>query len=90
MKEPDCERGTTTMPIAMSGVGLTEDQAAGRTCCYCPLTFGRLDPVQAPGGVEGGVLFLAAHPSCIRPSTSDPGTEGTVAASGRPERSRDD
>ena len=45
---------------------LNEDQAAGRTCCYCPLSFGRLDPVQAPAGVAG-VMFLAAHPSCIGP-----------------------
>ena len=89
MKEPDCERGTTTMPTVSGGVVLTEDQAAGRTCCYCPLTFGHLDPVQAPPGVEG-VMFLAAHPSCKRPSTSDPCTEGSVAASGRRERSRDD
>ena len=76
MKEPDCE------------VVLNEDQAAGRSCCYCPLTFGRLDPVPAPLGVEG-VMFLAAHPSC-RPSTTGPRTEGLLAASGRPERSRDD
>jgi hypothetical protein len=55
------------MPIVIGGVVLTEDQAAGRTCCYCPLTFGRLDPIQAPPGVEG-VMFLAAHPSCIGPS----------------------
>jgi len=76
------------MRIGAGGVVLTEDQAAGRTCCYCPLTFGRLDPVQAPPDVEG-VMFLAAHPSC-RPSMSDPRTEGLLAASGRPERSRDD
>jgi hypothetical protein len=88
MKEPDCERGTTTKCIVVGGVVLNEDQAAGRTCCYCPLTFGRLAPVQAPAGVEG-VMFLAAHRSC-RPSTSDRRTEGLVAASGRPERSRDD
>ena len=77
------------MTITMGGAVLSEDQAAGRTCCICPLTFGRLDPVQAPEGVEG-VLFLAAHPSCIGPSVGDPGTEGRVAASGRRERSRDD
>ena len=89
MKEPDCERGTTTMPIVVGGVLLNEGQAAGRTCCYCPRTFGRLDPVQPPPGVEG-VMVLAAHRACIAPSTSDPGTEGLLAASGRPERSRDD
>jgi hypothetical protein len=77
------------MRIVIGGAGLTEDQAAGRTCYFCPLTFGRLDPVQAPDGVEG-VLFLAAHPSCIGPSVGDPGTEGWVAASGRHERSRHD
>ena len=89
MKEPDCERGTTTMRSVVGGVVLNEDQAAGRTCCYCPLSFGRLDPVQAPAGVEG-VMFLAAHPSCIGASTSGPRIEGLLAASGRPERSRDD
>jgi hypothetical protein len=77
------------MPIVIAGVVLTEDQEAGRTCCYCPLSFGGLDPVQAPAGVEG-VMFLAAHPSCIGPSTTDPRTERLVAASGRRERSRDD
>ena len=89
MTEPDCERRTTTMRLLAGGVVLTEDQAAGRTCCYCPLTFGRLDPVPAPAGVEG-VMFLAAHRSCIGPSTSELRTEGQVAASGRRERSRDD
>ena len=58
MKEPEREREATTMAM------LNEDQAAGRTCCYCPLTFGRLDPVPVPSGTDG-VLFLAAHPSCI-------------------------
>jgi len=77
------------MPIVIGGAVLTEDQAAGRTCCYCPLSFGRLDPVPAPPGVEG-VMFLAAHRSCIGPSTRDPRTEPGVAASGRRERSRDD
>jgi hypothetical protein len=77
------------MTMMIGGALLTDDQASGRTCYLCPLTFGRLDPVQAPAGVEG-VLFLAAHPSCVRTSVGDPGTEGTVAASGRPERSRDD
>jgi hypothetical protein len=77
------------MRLVVGGVVLSEDQAAGRTCCFCPLTFGRLDPVQAPAGVEG-VLFLAAHPSCVGPSGGGPRTEGHVAASGRPDRSRDD
>jgi hypothetical protein len=89
VKEPDCERRTETLTIVIGGAVLTPDEAAGRTCCYCPLTFGRLDPVQAPAGVEG-VLFLAAHRSCIGPSTWGPHTEGQVAASGRRERSRDD
>jgi hypothetical protein len=31
-----------------------------------PLTFGRLDPVQAQAGVEG-VMFLAAHRPCSGP-----------------------
>ena len=88
MKEPDCERGKTTMPIVIGGAVLTEAQAARRTCCYCPL-FGRLDPVQAPPGVEG-VMFLAAHRSCIGPSASDARAEERVAASGRRERSSDD
>jgi hypothetical protein len=70
MKEPDCEREATTMRTVMGGAVLSEDQAAGRTCCYCPLTFGRLDPVQTPPGVEA-VLFLAAHPSCIRRSAGE-------------------
>ena len=77
------------MPLVVGGIVLNEDQAAGRTCCYCPLTFGRLDPIQATAGVEG-VMFLAAHRSCIGPSASGPRTEGLLAASGRPERSRDD
>ena len=89
MKEPDREQGTRTRTIVIGGALLTEGQASGRTCCLCPLTFGRLDPVQASADVEG-VLFLAAHRSCIGPSVGDPSTEGTVAASGRPERSRDD
>jgi hypothetical protein len=77
------------MPVVAGGVALSEDQAAERTCCYCPLTSGRLDQVQTPAGVEG-VTFLAAHRSCIGPSTRGPRTEGQVAASGRRERSRDD
>jgi hypothetical protein len=77
------------MRLVVGGVVLTDDQAAGRTCCHCPLTFGRLDPVLAPPAVDG-VMFLAAHPACIGPSTSGPRTEERVAASGRRERSRDD
>ena len=77
------------MRIVVGGVGLTVDQVAGRTCCYCPLTFGRLDPVLAPAAVEG-VMFLAAHQSCFGPSTRGARTEEPVAASGRRERSRDD
>ena len=65
---------------------LNEGQAAGRTCCYCPLTFGRLDRVAAPGGVEG-VLFLAGQRSCIaRTSGSSGRVEGGVAAGRRRER----
>jgi hypothetical protein len=93
MKEPDWEPGraaTVTRRrgrIVLGRAVLSEDQAAGRTCCYCPLTFGRLDPVAAPGGVEG-VLFLAAHRSCIaRASGSGGRVEGGVAAGRRRERS---
>jgi hypothetical protein len=83
--------------VAGGGAVLNEDQAAWRTCCYCPLSFGRLDPVQASAGVEG-VMFLAAHRSCLDgdrsapggPSAGGPRTEGCVAAPGRPERTRDD
>ena len=64
---------------------LNEDQAAGRTCCYCPLTFGKPDLVLVPTGTDG-VLFLAAHPSCI-PAGGDVRIEGCVAAHGRRERS---
>ena len=77
MKEPEREREATM-------VRLNEDQAAGRTCCYCPLTFGRLDPVLVPTGTDG-VLFLAAHPSCIA-SADNHRTERRVVAQGRPER----
>jgi hypothetical protein len=52
----------------LGGAVLTEDQASRRTCCYCPLTFGTLDPVRAPTGTEG-VLFLAARRSCIDTNT---------------------
>ena len=79
MKEPERERKATIMRR------LNEDQAAGRTCCYCPLTFGRLDPVLVPTAIDG-VLFVAAHPSCIA-SAVDLRIEGGVAARGRRERS---
>ena len=94
MKEPDCEPSrTATMTrrghITIGGTVLSEGQASGRTCCYCPLTFGRLDPVPAPVGVEG-VLFLAAHRSCIdrdaRASGSGGRAETGVAAGRRRER----
>ena len=95
MKEPDCEPEQATIAVVGGGAVLNEDQAAGRTCCYCPLSFGRLDPVQAPASVAG-VMFLAAHRSCfdrIRsagPSAGGVRSEGAVAATGRPERTRDD
>jgi hypothetical protein len=79
VKEPEREREATIMRR------LNEDQAAGRTCCYCPLTFGKLDPVLVPTGTDG-VLFLAAHPSCVA-SDGDLRIEGGVAARGRRERS---
>ena len=79
MKEPEREREATIMRR------LNEDQAAGRTCCYCPRTFGRLDPAPVPTATDG-VLFLAAHPSCIA-SAGDLRIEGDVAAQGRRERS---
>ena len=50
------------MTITMGGAVLSEDQAAGRTCCICPLTFGRLDPVQALAGVEGVCSWLLTRP----------------------------
>jgi hypothetical protein len=80
VKEPERERKATIMRR------LNEDQAAGRTCCYCPLTFGKLDPVLVlvPTATDG-VLFLAAHPSCIA-SARDLRIEGGVAAQGRRER----
>jgi hypothetical protein len=91
MKEPDCEPGraramTRRGRIALGRDVLNEGQSAGRTCCYCPLTFGRLDPVAAPAGVEG-VLFLAAHRSCIARASGGGGrVEGGVAAGRRRER----
>jgi hypothetical protein len=77
------------MRLVVGTAVLSEDQAAGRTWCYCPPTVGHLDPVPAPPGVKG-VMFLAAHRSCIGTSAPDPCTEGLMAASGRRERSRDD
>ena len=98
MKEPGCEhQGATTTTdgrwrIVIRGAALNEDQAAGRSCSYCPLTFAPLDPAPAPAGVQG-VLCLAAHRSCIdristgpapaRPYARDPRAEGCVAATGR-------
>ena len=79
MKEPEREREATIMRR------LNEDQAAGRTCCYCPLTFGRLDPALVPRPTDG-VLFLAAHPSCVA-SAGELRIEGGVAAHGRREGS---
>jgi len=79
VKEPEREREATIMRR------LNEDQAAGRTCCYCPLTFGKLDPILVRPGTDG-VLFLAAHPSCIA-SARDRRIERGVAAQGRRERS---
>jgi hypothetical protein len=48
-----------------------------------PLTFGRLDPIQAPRSVEG-VMFLAAQPVLHRPIHRGPTHRRTGGGIGPP------